>query len=280
MSEKEERKELAFSEKDLWAHWIRGSIFNCWLWDADRMAHFGYTYSILPWLKKIYKDPEDLKEAIRVHISPIMVSHPIGMVALQAADLAIEAKMGKEALPLVESLKAGLMGPIAALMDPIFWGMWFFFANVIGAQLAYTGIWYAPFVALGINMLQFPLISVPFHRAAFRSGADIVEEITGPRMKTLRMLASMVGAAACGGMIASFISVTTPWAYKTVDPTTGNTITLFALQPTLDYIFPGLFALAFFLLSYSLLKRGWSPVRVLLLLLVIGLVGGALGILA
>ncbi len=84
-----------------------------------------------------------------------------------------------------------------------------------------------------------------------------------------------MGCTVLGALVGNFVTVKLG---INIPVGTGE---LFNLQSQLlDTILPGLLPLLLTLGSYFLLKKGWSSVKVILLVVAVGLVGGLLGILA
>lgn len=99
----------------------RRSLFGFQLgWNYERMQGSGYLYTILPQLRKIYGDnTPELKEMMKTHTQFFNTSNFFNTI-ITGIDLAIEEKEGFQAKDTISGLKAGLMGPFAAIGDSIF----------------------------------------------------------------------------------------------------------------------------------------------------------------
>jgi PTS system mannose-specific IID component len=74
--------------------------------------------------------------------------------------------------------------------------------------------------------------------------------------------------------------LTTPLAWSRDVDVAGEIVTqTVGVQGNLDAILPFMLPVLVTWLSYYLLQKGWTPIRVILVLIVIGFVGGAFGIL-
>lgn len=99
----------------------RRSLFTFQLgWNYERMQGSGYLYTILPQLRKLYGDNSpELKEMMKTHTQFFNTSNFFNTI-VTGIDLAIEEKEGIDGKDTVSGLKAGLMGPFAAIGDSIF----------------------------------------------------------------------------------------------------------------------------------------------------------------
>lgn len=89
-------------------------------WNYERMQGSGYLYHILPQLRKMYGDgTEELKIAMKAHSQFFNTSNFLNTI-VTGIDLAIEEKEGIDGIDTVSGIKAGLMGPFAAIGDSIF----------------------------------------------------------------------------------------------------------------------------------------------------------------
>jgi PTS system mannose-specific IID component len=96
----------------------------------------------------------------------------------------------------------------------------------------------------------------------------------------LTELATIVGLIVVGGFAPSIVRLTTPLEWSREVEVRGEMTTqVVNIQQQLDAILPLMLPVLITWLAYALLKRGWSPIRVIVVLLIIGFAGGALGIL-
>ncbi|WP_257875823.1 PTS sugar transporter subunit IIC [Thermoanaerobacterium thermosaccharolyticum] len=94
-------------------------------WNYERMQNLCYCYSIIPILKKLYKTKDSLSEALKRHMEYFNTHQftvPI-ILGINAAMEEVKANEGKIDGEVITGLKVALMGPLAGLGDPIFWGI-------------------------------------------------------------------------------------------------------------------------------------------------------------
>lgn len=101
------------------------SLFLQSLWNYERMQNVGFVFSIIPWLKQIYKNKQELYERIRVHFG-FFNTHPYFANILVGITMRLEEEYlnGKTNSENVIKTKSMLAGPIAAIGDNLIWSSW------------------------------------------------------------------------------------------------------------------------------------------------------------
>jgi len=95
-------------------------------WNYERFQNLGFTFSLMPALRKIYPDREKLKSAVLRHLEivntqPYMATFVLGNVARMEADAAAAPKAGNR-LKNMPGVKQALSSSFASIGDRIFWG--------------------------------------------------------------------------------------------------------------------------------------------------------------
>lgn len=75
----------------------------------ERMQAGGWLYTLIPGLRKIHRNPEDLANSMKMHMEFINV-HPFDVTFLSGLVLAMER--GKERISTIRAVKVALMGPL------------------------------------------------------------------------------------------------------------------------------------------------------------------------
>jgi PTS system mannose-specific IID component len=241
-------------------------------WNYERMQGLGYLYSILPILKKTHKSKEDLKNAMKMHLeffntNPFIASWIIGM----------NAKMEDEgASPeTIRSIKVGYMGPLAGVGDSIIYFVVGGIAMLLGSSIAFYGLGDATGVLVlwGIMAPVGIILRIWFWRLGLRRGVTAAKQMSQSKgLKRVMELTGATGITTIGAFIPIAVQVGLPvlaLGLAETDPmlTVVNAISLFVVP------------LALTLTAYVLAKRGYSVVKIILILFVIGFVTGILGIL-
>ena len=121
----------------------------------ERMQAGGWLYTILPALRKIHKNSDDLKNSMHMHMEFINV-HPFDVTFLSGLVLAMEK--GKENISTIRSVKVALMGPLGGIGDALFWLTLLPICAGIGASLALENSFFGPIIfLLMFNLVHFGL---------------------------------------------------------------------------------------------------------------------------
>lgn len=95
----------------------------------------GYFYTVLPFLKKFYKNDE-LVDMMKMH-SQFFNTNAFTGPFIIGMDLAIEEHQGYKAKETIAGIKTGLMGPLAGVGDTIFGVI---IPTICGSIGAYMGL--------------------------------------------------------------------------------------------------------------------------------------------
>ncbi|WP_440252452.1 PTS system mannose/fructose/sorbose family transporter subunit IID, partial [Catenibacterium faecis] len=101
-----------------------------------------------------------------------------------------------------------------------------------------------------------------------------VDFLVGPQGEALRESITMLGGIVIGAVAATWVSIKTSFTMTAA----GATKPFLELQKTLDGVYPGFLTAAFVILCWYLLaKKKMSPIKVMLLLVVVAFVGVVIG---
>lgn len=259
--------------KRVYKRWLFGSQLG---WNYERMQGLGYTYTMMPILRKLYKKQEDLKEMVKVHMQ-FFNTHPHVAPIVLGADIAIEEQKGIESKEAVLGIKTGLMGPLAGIGDTL---------NGVIAKSVFGGI--AGSLALGLKsggLLLLPLIGILMYTAynlfalwlrwiflklGYKEGVKLVTTLSG-KLKFITQAANVLGVTVIGAMIPLTVKIGVKYSYKIGEKVT-NVQTDF-----IDKIMPSLIPVLLVSLIYWLLgKKKMSSSKAILVIIVIGVIFGGL----
>ena len=257
--------EKVVTKKDLKIMAFR-SFFLQASFNYERMQACGWLYSLIPGLKKIHKNKEDLSNSMKDHMEffnthPFLVTFIMGLVISME-----ESKADRET---IRAIKVATMGPLGGIGDALFWLTALPIFVGIGASLAMQGNIAGPIVFLLLfNTLHFGL-RFGLMNYGYSTGVNAIKTLKDSTKKVAHA-ASIVGLTVVGGLIASYIALST-----TIVITAGKAKV--ALQAdVLDKVMPNMLPLGYAFLMYYLLKKGLSPVKLIMLTVIIGVVGHAL----
>ena len=235
----------------------------------ERMQAAGWLYCILPGLMKIHGDnEEDLKTSMQ-HNLEFFNTHPFLVTFVMGIVLSLEQQ--KADINMIRSVRVAAMGPLGGIGDAIFWFTLVPITAGITANMAINGSLAGPILFLLIfNAVQM-LVRFGLMNWSYKLGSQAIEILTA-NAKEFTRAASMLGVFVVGAL-------TSTYGGTTIALTIENGESPIVIQSILDGVLPKLIPLAITLGLYVLIKKkGWSPVKCIALLLVVGLIGAFIGL--
>ncbi|MDI3440994.1 PTS N-acetylgalactosamine transporter subunit IID [Erwinia sp. V90_4] len=241
-----------------WRSMLLQASFN-----YERMQACGWLYGLLPALKKIHRNPRDLARAMKGHMGffnthPFLVTFVIGIV------LAMERS--KQDVNSIQSTKIAVGAPLGGIGDAMFWLTLLPICGGIGASLALQGsILGALLFLLMFNVVHLSLRFGLAHYA-WRMGVAAIPLIKANTRKVSHA-ASIVGMTVIGALVATYVRLST-----TLEISAGNALVKLQSE-VIDKLMPAFLPLVYTLTMYALVRRGWSPLRLICLTVMLGIVG-------
>ena len=254
-------------------NWYYGNL-TCF--SQEHMQTFGYLCCMLPLVEELYTDEDKKAEAMNTYTAFFNTEPQLGTVVIGITAGLEEARAnGQEDVDeeTINGLRAGLMGPIAGIGDslvvgtviPILLGIAMGMStggSPLGA-IFYIIVWNL-FAYFGMRFLYFK---------GYELGTKAVEFLIGDVGEAIREAVTTLGGIVIGAVSATWVSVTTSFQLVGAD---GEPYMV--LQEKLDSVFPGLLTAVFVILCWWLMsKKQLSPIKVMLLLVVIAFVGVLVG---
>lgn len=255
-------------------NWYYGNL-TCF--SQEHMQTFGYLCSMLPIVEELYQSKEDQAKSMKTYTAFFNTEPQVGTVIVgMTAGLEEARANGAEDVDdeTINGLRAGLMGPLAGIGDslvvgtviPILLGVAMGMSSggsPLGA-IFYIIVWNL-FAYFGMRFLYFK---------GYELGGKAVEFLVGAQGEALRESITMLGGIVIGAVAATWVTVRTSFTMIAE----GATEPYVNLQKTLDSVYPGLLTAGFVLLCWYLLsKKKMSPIKVMLLLVVIAFIGVLVG---
>lgn len=254
-------------------NWYYGHL-TCF--SQEHMQTFGYLCSMLPLVEELYTDEDEKAKAMDTYTAFFNTEPQLGTVIVgMTAGLEEARANGKDDVDseTINSLRAGLMGPVAGIGDslivgtliPILLGIAMGMStggSPLGA-IFYIIVWNL-FAYFGMKFLYYK---------GYRLGGKAVDFLIGTQGEALREAVTTLGSIVIGSVAATWVSVTTS---LTLFNDAGEPYLV--LQDKLNEVFPGLLTAVFIVLCWFLMaKKKLSPIKVMLLLVVVALVGVLIG---
>ncbi|OJF95350.1 PTS mannose family transporter subunit IID [Alkalibacterium sp. 20] len=309
-----ENKKFKLTKKDRLKVFWRTQFLQA-SWNFERMQNVGWAYAMIPALKKLYTTKEDRAAALKRHLE-FFNTHPYLASPVFGVTLTLEEqKAAGEDIDdaAIQGVKIGMMGPLAGVGDPIFWGTLRPILGAFAASLALSGSWLGPiifFVAWNVIRMSFLWYS---QELGYVQGGNITQNLAGGLMQKLTQGASVLGMFILGVLVPRWTNMNFPMVISRVDNAEGEMIDFAALseaanegvmsgdmlrnvvadiqagmaiqpqevttmQHTLDQLLPGIAPLLLTLGCVWLLRRKVSPITIIFGLFVVGIIGYVLGI--
>lgn len=245
------------------------SVYLQGSFNFERMQANGWLYGILPGLKKIHTNKEDLSLSMQ-HNLEFFNTHPFLVTFVMGIILSLEQQ--KADIGTIRAVRVAAMGPLGGIGDAIFWFTLVPIAASVGSQLAIDGSIAGPIVfLLMFNVVQFGLRYWLMHWS-YRLGTDAIGVMTA-NAKEFTRAATVLGTFVVGALVASFGALNIGLQYTFGEST-------LVINDIVNGIMPRILPMGMVFVLFWLIKsKGWSPVKCIFLLLVVGIVGAATGIL-
>lgn len=273
-----EEKKKQLSKKDVVKAFWRWTFFSHANYNYERLEATGLVFSFKHVIKKLYgDDPEAYKACIQRHMQFFNTEPHIGGV-IPGIVLAMEEERANGA-PItdeeINGVKTGLMGPFAGIGDTLWQGTLTPILLAFGVSIGSKGNLMGPLVyTLLMFGIMFPVAYICWMKG-YSLGKEGIEKILGGNQ--LQMLitgASAMGAIVLGALSAQFVTVQCSAIIKL------GALKMNVQETVFDALFKGILPLGFTLLTLYLLKnKKMKATTVMAILIVIGLVGGAIGFL-
>lgn len=266
-----EEKQTLVSKKDLVKAWWRWTTAVEVPVSFDRMQALAFGYSMNGVMRKIYKDkPEELKDAMKRHTSMFNTNCDWGSI-IHGITISLEEQRAlgheDEITPeMIQSLKIGLMGPLAGIGDSVDQGIVATIPLAIFVPMAQQGSVLAAFIPGLIYIAWSYFWSwTLFNKGYTLRKNSVLEILHSGAIKKVIDIASIVGLFMIGCLSASYVKVSTILEFAS--GADGATTTV---QSILDGILPNMLPFVVVMSMYLYItKRGQKFIRLMVYTMVI-----------
>ena len=165
------------------------------------------------------------------------------------------------------------MGPLAGIGDSFFWGTFRVVGAGVGAPLAVAGNIFGPILYFLINFIPSEIVRRVGFKLGYEGGSTFLNKVSADgTLERLTEAARIMGLIVIGAMIPSMVKVN----LAAVINVNGATV---VLQEIVDAVFPFLCPLLLVFACYKAIQKKVSGTWVMVILLVLGVVLTAVGIL-
>lgn len=278
-------------------------------WNYERMQNGGWVYSMIPAIKKLYQTKEDRSAALKRHLE-FFNTHPYLALPVLGVTLALEEERANGANVddvAIQGVKVGMMGPLAGVGDPVFWFTIRPMLGALGASLALSGNIMGPILFFFLwNIIRWGFMWYT-QEFGYRTGSKITDNLSGGLLQKITKGASILGMFVLAALVQRWVSINFKPIVSTVTLDNGAFIDWSALpvgsegikqallqmqsglsltqekvtslQNNLDQLIPGLVPLLLTFFCMWLLRRGISPILIIVGLFLVGIIGHLIGLL-
>ena len=248
--------------KMVWMSTMLQASFN-----YERMQSSGWLWAMLPGLQKVHTNKDDLAASM-THNMDFINTHPYLVTFVMGIVLSMEQQ--KMDIQTIRSVRISTAAPLGGIGDALFWYTLIPITAGMTANMAIDGNMMGPIlyfiIAFGAEMaLRYGLMYW-----SYNLGTKAVSMMTA-HAKEFTHAASLLGVFVVGALISNMGSTSLEIVFSSGGLTTN-------VQGQLDSILPKVIPLALTLMCYALLKKKWTPIKCIVLLLVIGIVGCMFGV--
>lgn len=234
-------KKIKLTNHDIRAVFIRSNLLQG-SWNFERMQALGFCFSMIPVIRRLYrKNSTEQKEAIKRHLE-FFNTHPYAAAPILGITMAMEEQKANNINIIndasINGLKIGLMGPLAGVGDPVFWGTARPVLAALGAGIAMSGsllgpcLFYILFNAIRLFIRYYGIIY------GYNKGISIVNEIDTGFLKKLTEGSAILGLFVMGALVNKWTHVNIPCVLSRIIDNNGNII-ITTVQNILDQLMPG-----------------------------------------
>ena len=280
-------------------------------WNYERMQNGGWCYSIIPAIKKLYKSKEDRSAALKRHMEfynthPYLSSPVMGVTLAMEEERANGTEIEDKA---INSVKVGMMGPLAGVGDPVFWFTARPIIGALGASMALSGNPLGPIIFFVVWNLMRMVFEWKTQEFGYKAGSAITDDLSGTMMQDVTRGASMLGMFVLGSLIQRWVKIDFKPIVSKVQLQKGayidwhslpsghegiqkalelynngqgqalSSVKITTMQNVLDQLIPGLAGLLLTFLCMWLLKKKVSPIWIIIGIFIVGILGHVVGLL-
>lgn len=234
-----------------------------------------FAMAMSPGIDMFYKDPEKRKEVFYRHANEFFNTHQVFLGLLVGIALAMEkhnAENDEDISESISTLKASLMGPTAGIGDSFFFNCYRVIIAGVCIGLCEGGnplgvICFILFYGCALFLYKYIFLT-----AGYVYGTSLISEaFERGIVPIITEAAGLLGAIMTGALIASNVKIKIA-----LQPVFGGAT--IDIQGMLDSIMPGLLSIVLWGWSFSRIQKGWSPTKLIFIIMGACLLLAAVGV--
>lgn len=269
-----EEKRIKLRKSDLMKSFAIWELTSEMCLSYERLMSLGFCHAMLPILKRLYPDKDDLADAMTRHMAFFNTENQFcalipGMIASVEEERANGTDYSDE---VINGLKIGLMGPLAGVGDTITQGLVKTILLAICVEMGLKGNVWGSIIFFVLYTAYILGVGYTMFFSGYKLGKNAFSKISDTSIiRKLTDCMGVLGMTVAGCMIANYVSIQTVATF-----TSGDTV--IEIQALLDEIMPGILSVGTVFILYALIRKNVSVIKIMGVLVVIGILGAFVGI--
>jgi PTS system mannose-specific IID component len=274
---------IRLTRGDLTKSWVLWTFFAHANYSYERLQGTGFAHAMTPIIKRLYTTEDEIRAALKRHLVFFNTEPNFGNV-VHGTVIAMEEQRANGAAiddDAINSVKSGLMGPMAGIGDtlsqstitPILLALGIGIAGGTASGTAvptFAGATGNPLGAI-IYIILVSVVIVAIGYTAWMQGYHRGRSFVTEILKSGTIDRVLIGAGVLGNMVLGALAAT--YIVVNLAPTVSIAGAQMNLQAAvIDPLFPGALALGLVVMTWWLLKRRVSPLALLSAYLVISII--------
>ena len=229
-----------------------------------KMEANGFTMTMAPALDELYKDnQEEKKKALRRHnqffnTHAVLFSFIAGLTYALEKEKVVNGSVNDET---IDNIKVALMGPTAGMGDAFFFNCVRVIAAGIAIGLCSTGNILGTLLFILLYGGSQVIARYYLLRIGYTLGTSFIDKLfESGLLDALTKSASILGMIMVGAMVSSQVNVKLNWVINVGD-------TSVVVLDILNSVMPGILSIGLVFGLMKLIKKGWTPTKLVLLIL-------------
>jgi len=226
-----------------------------------------FTISLGKAYDAIYKDDEEGRIDAYLRSQNFINTHAVPFSFICGLAYAMEKEHKEKGVidtNTIENIKASLMGPTAGMFDSLFFNCVRIIAAGIGIGLCSQGNLLGVILFLLLYGVPQTIVKYYFVMWGYTLGTSFIDTVySSGLMSSLTKASAILGLTMIGAMTAQMVNVP-------IDISPNINGATFNIGEIIDSIFPGILGLVLLFVLVALIKKGWRPTRLVILVLLIG----------
>ncbi len=198
------------SIKDYFLLFLR-SFFLQAGWNYDRKQAFGFAFILYPYIKRLYPDSVEQKNALLRHLE-FFNSHPCLSNAIIGTTIGLEERRAKEGsvnIDLITNVKTQMAGPLAALGDTLFWSTWRPITSIIAIVFYFIFGDKYPWLPVITFLFLYNIVHLPIRyiilKKAYREQTKFIVTLNNLKPQKWIDILHLIGIALILGLVTYII---------------------------------------------------------------------------